>query len=87
MWAIELVQEPSAKVPFQPGRPFRDQRGSAIDVGQWADDALFHKHRIHVGSAPNTILLAPPFIVSDADVDELLSSLSSVLETVDGHCV
>jgi len=86
MWGIELVQDRATKAPFAPGGPFRDSRGRAVDAARWACDELFDTHAVHIGAATNVLLLAPPLIFSDQDVDELVTGLSAALTRVDAQC-
>jgi taurine--2-oxoglutarate transaminase len=87
MWGIELVQDRAAKRAFTPGEPFHDVRGSPANVATWADEQLFRECGVHVGSADNVLLIAPPFIFTEGDLDELINALSRILRRVDPHCV
>lgn len=86
MWGIELVRDRRTKARFVPGGPFRDATGAPVDVAQWAYEQLFHAHRVHTGAASNVLLLAPPLIFSESDLDECMAGLSAVLATVDAQC-
>jgi adenosylmethionine-8-amino-7-oxononanoate aminotransferase len=86
MWGIELVRDRKSRAPFAPGAPFKDEHGRPVDAAAWAWETLFRRHRVFVGVAANVLELAPPLVSTDADIEELLRALSSVLGEIDPHC-
>ena len=86
MWGIELVRDRETKRPFAPGEPFRNARGHDVDAATWAWEQLFSRHRVYTGVATNVLELAPPLVMGEADVEELLRALTSVLAEIDAHC-
>jgi adenosylmethionine-8-amino-7-oxononanoate aminotransferase len=86
MWGIELVRNRATRAPFAAGEPFENRRGAPVDAATWAWEELFHRHRVFTGVATNVLELAPPLVFTDADIDELIQALSSVLGDIDQHC-
>jgi hypothetical protein len=74
---LELVEDRATKAPFEPGRKLHAKvKAAAMEEGLIcypAGGTIDGKHGDH-------ILLAPPFIIEDAQIDELTSKLSTALE-------
>ncbi|MEO0402362.1 MAG: aspartate aminotransferase family protein [Pseudomonadota bacterium] len=76
---IELVADRDSKTPFDPGR------GLAAKVKSAAFDAgliCYPMSGTRDGQHGDHILLAPPFIIEDAQIDELIGKLSTALDQV-----
>ncbi len=75
---IELVEDRATKAPFDPARKLHARvKAAAMDEGLVcypAGGTIDGKHGDH-------ILLAPPFIIEDAQIEELVTKLSRGLET------
>jgi hypothetical protein len=74
---LELVEDRATKAAFEPGRKLHAKvKAAAMEEGLIcypAGGTIDGKHGDH-------ILLAPPFIIEDAQIDELTSKLSTALE-------
>ena len=75
--AIELVEDRETKAPFDPARKLAAQiKAAAMDAGLVvypASGTVDGKHGDHV-------LIAPPFIIEEAQVDELAEKLGLAIE-------
>ncbi len=75
---IELVRDPATKEPFPA------QRALSFDVGARAfDDGLIcYPCAGHVdGTAGDTIIIAPPYNASDAELEEILVKLTRAVDS------
>ena len=79
LWGIELVRDKATREPFARERAIAERvakaafdRGLLVVAGTGAAD----------GVRGDTISLAPPFILSDDEVDELVASLESSIRAV-----
>jgi len=79
LWAIELVQDKTTKMPFPKERKVKMQviTGSLMNgvffyPGYWEDE---HGRGDH-------ILIAPPFIITEQQIDECVGVLRAALESV-----
>ncbi len=79
--AIELVEDRETKAPFDPARRLAARiKAAAMDEGLVvypASGTIDGKHGDHV-------LIAPPFIIEEAQVDELTEKLGRAVETALG---
>ena len=70
---IELVQDRATRAPFAP------ERGLSFDIGQraFADGLICYPCSGNVdGAAGDTVILAPPYNASDAELEEIDAKLS-----------
>jgi adenosylmethionine-8-amino-7-oxononanoate aminotransferase len=70
---IELVQDRMTRAPFAP------ERGLSFDIGQraFADGLICYPCAGNVdGAAGDTVILAPPYNASDAELEEIAAKLS-----------
>ena len=75
-WALELVRERSAKVPFDPAVRFHARlKRAALEAGL----LCYPSGGTADGIRGDHVLLAPPFIIEDAQIDELVDRLSMAL--------
>ena len=79
LWGVELVRDKATREPFARARAIAERvakaafdRGLLVVAGTGAAD----------GVRGDTISLAPPFILSDDEVDELAASLESSIRAV-----
>ncbi len=75
---IELVVDRETKTPFDPSLKLANKfKKAAFDAGL----ICYPMSGTRDGIKGDHILLAPPFIISDSQVEELVAKLSSALET------
>jgi adenosylmethionine-8-amino-7-oxononanoate aminotransferase len=75
---IEIVSDRESKVPFDPARRIASKvKSAAFDAGL----ICYPMSGTIDGKTGDHVLLAPPFIISDAQIDELVGRLSKALET------
>jgi adenosylmethionine-8-amino-7-oxononanoate aminotransferase len=74
---IELVKDRVTRAPFAP------ERGLSFDIGQraFADGLICYPCAGNVdGAAGDTVILAPPYNASDAELEEIAAKLSCAVE-------
>jgi len=75
---IELVADRDSKAPFDPSRKIAAKvKKAAFEAGM----ICYPMSGTIDGQSGDHILLAPPFIISDGQIDELVQKLSSAIET------
>jgi adenosylmethionine-8-amino-7-oxononanoate aminotransferase len=75
---VELVEDRATKRPFDPARKLHAQvKAAAMDEGL----IVYPAGGTVNGRDGDHILIAPPFIIEDAQIDELVGKLSRALET------
>jgi Adenosylmethionine-8-amino-7-oxononanoate aminotransferase len=75
---IELVEDRETKAPFDPGLKIHKRiKAAAMDAGLMC----YPMGGTIDGRRGDHILLAPPFIISDGQIDELVDKLSTAIET------
>jgi adenosylmethionine-8-amino-7-oxononanoate aminotransferase len=75
---IELVRDRAGKLPFA------RERGLSFDIGRraFADGLICYPCSGNVdGAAGDTIIIAPPYNASDAELEEILSKLTVAVES------
>jgi adenosylmethionine-8-amino-7-oxononanoate aminotransferase len=81
-WALELVEERRSKQPFDPARRVHARlKQAALDAGLLCypmPGTVDGQHGDHV-------LLAPPYIIEPAQIEELVASLKLALAAALGH--
>ncbi|MDD1795211.1 aspartate aminotransferase family protein [Enterovibrio sp. ZSDZ42] len=76
---LELVQDKTSKQPFSPDRPLHQQmKKTAMDNGLMC----YPMGGTLDGVNGHHILLAPPFIITDSEIDELVRRLSITMDHV-----
>ncbi len=75
---IELVNDRETKAPFDPSRKIAAKiKKAAFDAGM----ICYPMSGTIDGQSGDHVLLAPPFIISDDQIDELVGKLSGAIET------
>jgi adenosylmethionine-8-amino-7-oxononanoate aminotransferase len=75
---IELVTDRDTKTPFDPSRKIAGRiKAAAFEAGM----ICYPMSGTIDGQTGDHVLLAPPFIISDAQIDELVQKLSGAVET------
>ena len=75
---IEIVADRESKAPFDPARRIAAKvKSAAFDAGL----ICYPMSGTIDGRTGDHVLLAPPFIISDAQIDELVGKLSKAVET------
>jgi adenosylmethionine-8-amino-7-oxononanoate aminotransferase len=75
---VELVEDRATKRPFDPARKLHARiKAAAMDEGL----IVYPAGGTVNGREGDHILIAPPFIIEDAQIDELVGKLSRALET------
>jgi hypothetical protein len=83
MWAVEFVADRRTKEPFPPGRHFAQaicdrafERGVLLYPGHGGVDGVRGDH----------LMVAPPLVVTEAQIDEIVEVLrTAVVEVGSGH--
>ncbi|SFA75712.1 hypothetical protein SAMN05421688_0636 [Poseidonocella pacifica] len=79
---VELVSDRESKAPFDPARGLAAKiKSAAFEAGL----ICYPMSGTIDGRQGDHILLAPPFIISDAQIDELVGILSGAIETALAH--
>ena len=74
---IEIVADRESKAPFDPARRIAAKvKSAAFDAGL----ICYPMSGTIDGKTGDHVLLAPPFIISDAQIDELVGKLSKAVE-------
>ena len=74
---LELVQDRETKQPFDPARGVAGRvKAAAFEAGL----ICYPMSGTRDGKHGDHVLLAPPFIISDAQIDELTGKLSTAIE-------
>ncbi|MDY6764848.1 MAG: aminotransferase class III-fold pyridoxal phosphate-dependent enzyme, partial [Halobacteria archaeon] len=76
---IELTKHPEKRIPF-------GERESKISPGTTVVDEVSSKakeHGTYVANMINTLIIAPPLVITRDDIDEAVSALDSALEVSD----
>ncbi|HEX4153837.1 MAG TPA: aspartate aminotransferase family protein [Steroidobacteraceae bacterium] len=74
---IELVRDPKTRMPFPP------DRGLSYDIGQraFADGLICYPCSGNVdGAAGDTIIVAPPYNATDAELEEITTKLTHAID-------
>lgn len=79
LWAVEFVADRRTQAPFPPGRRFgRRVCDRALDMG-----LIFYPGSGGIdGVHGDHLLVAPPFVVSEAQVDEIVAGLAEAIRWV-----
>ncbi len=76
---VEIVEDRSTKTPFDPGNSVAARvKAAAFDAGL----ICYPMSGTRDGQLGDHILLAPPFIIEDAQLDELTDKLALAIDTV-----
>jgi adenosylmethionine-8-amino-7-oxononanoate aminotransferase len=76
---IEFVADREQRRPFAPDKGVADMvQGAALDEGLW----VYGGRGSHTGSAGDHILVAPPYTITEAQIDELITKLAKALAAV-----
>ena len=79
---IEFVEDKGTRVPFPRARKFAEKfADAAIAAGVTVWPNVGHAD----GTNGDAALIAPPFIVTESEIDEIVSRLSEALEATTGH--
>jgi taurine--2-oxoglutarate transaminase len=82
-WALELVKDRKTKEPFDTKA---DKFGAkALMTGRVAADAM--QRGVYISPWYDTLVIAPPLIITEAQVDEALAVLDSSLEIADREAI
>jgi adenosylmethionine-8-amino-7-oxononanoate aminotransferase len=76
---MEFVEDRGSKTPFD---PTRDTAGRLKKAAFEAGLICYPMRGTRDGSLGDHVLLAPPFIISDAQIDEVVDKLGTAIETV-----
>jgi taurine--2-oxoglutarate transaminase len=79
-WGIEPVKNKETKEPFATRR----QRFQPTTVSRMASEAL--GKGVYIMSVLNTMVVAPPLIVTEEEIDEGVGVLDEVLKIADAEC-
>ncbi len=79
-WGVEPVRNRKTKEPFATRR----QRFESTVLGKMASEAL--NRGVYVMAILNTMIIAPPLIVSEEEIDEGVGVLDEVLKIADAEC-
>lgn len=71
LWALELVERPGSDEPASPAR-------------MKALAAALRRHQLHLHKRDHMVFIAPPLVVTEADLDEGLARLGRALDEVWG---
>ena len=75
---VELVADRETKTPFDPSRKIAGKiKAAAFEAGM----ICYPMSGTIDGQTGDHVLLAPPFIISDNQIDELVQKLSGAIET------
>jgi len=81
MWGVEFVADRRTKAPFPPERHFAQQvcdrafeRGLIVYPGSGGVDGVSGDH----------LMVAPPFVISESEIDELVSILHATITEIGG---
>ncbi|WP_282063475.1 aspartate aminotransferase family protein [Roseobacter litoralis] len=78
---IEIVEDRETKTPFDPAKGYAAKiKTAAFDAGL----ICYPMAGTRDGRAGDHVLLAPPFIIEDSQIDELVGKLATALEQVIG---
>jgi adenosylmethionine-8-amino-7-oxononanoate aminotransferase len=78
-WALELVQERASKQPFDPKRKIN----SRLKLGAMKNGLMCYPMGGTLdGVAGDHVMLAPPFIISEAQLDEIVDKLARSIDEV-----
>jgi adenosylmethionine-8-amino-7-oxononanoate aminotransferase len=79
LWTIEFLADTEKGIPFRPERQFSEHvfealrdRGVMIYPGQGTVDGIYGDH----------ILIAPPFIIENSQIDELVNKLKVSIDLI-----
>ncbi|MGH6931056.1 MAG: aspartate aminotransferase family protein [Dongiaceae bacterium] len=79
MWALELVADRASKAPFDPAlRVFERIRRTAMEQGM----VCYPSGGNVDGVRGDNVLLAPPYIVTAAEIDEIADRMGRAVDTV-----
>lgn len=79
LWALELVADRTSKEPFDPGRRIAARiKSRALELGL----LCYPMSGTIDGARGDHVLMAPPFIVSEAELDELVAILGRAIDSV-----
>jgi len=77
-WGVELVEDPSTKRPFDPALKLH----AKIKAAAMAHGLLVYPMGGTIdGLRGDHVLLAPPFIASESDLDEIAERLTAAIES------
>ncbi len=79
-WGVEPVRNRETKEPFATRR----QRFESTVLGKMASEAL--SRGVYFMAILNTVIIAPPLIVSEEEIDEGIGVLDEVLKIADAEC-
>ncbi|MBE3049125.1 aminotransferase class III-fold pyridoxal phosphate-dependent enzyme [Candidatus Bathyarchaeota archaeon] len=78
-WAVEFVMDKESKLPFPAGLELHSKMHSR-GMKKGYEIALFNANGGYDGYAGDHFLICPPFIVTEADVDEIVDRTVRVIE-------
>ena len=79
-WGIEPVKNRETKEPFAT----RKHRFDPTILGRMAGEAL--KRGVYFFTIINTMIFAPPLIITEEDIDEGVAVVDEVLKLTDAEC-
>jgi taurine--2-oxoglutarate transaminase len=82
-WALELVKNRKTREPFDTKAD--KFSGKALMTGKVAQDAM--QRGVYISPWYDTLVIAPPLIITEAQVDEALSALDKSLEIADKEAI
>jgi taurine--2-oxoglutarate transaminase len=82
-WALEIVKNRKTKEPFD--TKAEKFSGKALMTGQICAEAM--KNGVYISPWTDTLVIAPPLIITAAQIDEAISVLDKALESGDKNAV
>jgi len=76
MWAVEFVADRTTKAPFPPGLRF-SQRVSSLAFERGV--LLYARYGTVDGVAGDHLMVSPPFVITEAQIDEVVSVLQEAI--------
>jgi adenosylmethionine-8-amino-7-oxononanoate aminotransferase len=82
MWGIEFVEDAQSKQPFNPDLAFsRRVKDKALELGLYLEAS----EGCDRGNAGDMIMIGPPFIVTEDQIDEIVSLLDQAITAVENE--
>jgi taurine---2-oxoglutarate transaminase len=82
-WALDLVKNRKTKEPFNTARDKVDRKPMVVD--EITADLM--KRGVFGMGWISHLLVAPPLVIDDAQLDEAVSALDAALSIADAKCV
>ena len=82
-WALEIVKNRKTKEPFDTKK--EKFSGKALMTGKISGDAM--KNGLYISSWYDTLVITPPLIITEEEIDEAIDILDKSLEIGDREAV